>query len=222
VRRPGNPLALAVLALLYEKPMHPYEMSSTLKFRQKEASIKINYGSLYAVVESLEKRGLIEAVERIRDGRRPERTVYALAPSGEELMQNWLSDLLSHPSHQFTDFEAAMSLLPALPPDVVSGLLEQRLTALAAEAEEYERQRTAAPEFPRIFTVEGEYRAALRGAEQEFVRALLADIVDGTLGGLPIWLRLHELKRSGAAGKNLIEQMQTEFDPQNQWGLPQE
>jgi hypothetical protein len=30
---PSNPLALAVLALLFERPMHPYEMAATLKQR---------------------------------------------------------------------------------------------------------------------------------------------------------------------------------------------
>jgi DNA-binding PadR family transcriptional regulator len=32
---PGNPLALAVLALLFERPMHPYEMAATLRQRHK-------------------------------------------------------------------------------------------------------------------------------------------------------------------------------------------
>ena len=95
MRRPSNSLALAVLALLSEKPMHPYEISSTLHERRKEDSIKINYGSLYTVVESLERKGLIEARERIREGRRPERTVYALTPSGDAALQQWLGELLS-------------------------------------------------------------------------------------------------------------------------------
>ena len=43
---PSNPLALAVLALLFERPMHPYEMAATLKQRHKGESIKIRYGSL--------------------------------------------------------------------------------------------------------------------------------------------------------------------------------
>ena len=30
-RKVGNPLALAVLVLLYERPMHPYEMAATLR-----------------------------------------------------------------------------------------------------------------------------------------------------------------------------------------------
>ena len=48
-----NPLALAVLTCLYERPMHPYEMAQTLRTRAKHESIRLNYGSLYSVVESL-------------------------------------------------------------------------------------------------------------------------------------------------------------------------
>src|SRR5262245_7875938 len=107
--------------------MHPYEISSTLRDRHKEDSIKINYGSLYAVVESLEKRGLIEARERVRDGRRPEKTVYALTSTGEQALQQWLGELLAEPTRQFTDFEAALSLMPAVPAERVVVLLRQRL-----------------------------------------------------------------------------------------------
>ena len=71
MKRPTNALALAVLTLLYEKPMHPYEMSTTLRHRSKEDSIRLNYGSLYAVVESLRKKGLMKAGETRREGNRP-------------------------------------------------------------------------------------------------------------------------------------------------------
>src|SRR6478735_1352117 len=60
-RSRSNPLALAVLALLWERPMHPYEMSMTLRERRKDESVKLNFGSLYSVVDSLVKHGLIEA-----------------------------------------------------------------------------------------------------------------------------------------------------------------
>ena len=78
MKRPANALSLAVLTLLFEKPMHPYEMSTTLRHRSKEESIRLNYGSLYAVVESLRKKGLIAVGETLREGNRPERTVYEL------------------------------------------------------------------------------------------------------------------------------------------------
>ena len=60
-RKVSNPLALAVLACLAERPMHPYEMSTTMRERGKHESIKLNYGSLYSVVESLQKHGLTVA-----------------------------------------------------------------------------------------------------------------------------------------------------------------
>ena len=59
-RRFSNLLALAVLSCLAERPMHPYEISQTLRHRGKEQSIKLNYGALYSVVESLARAGLIE------------------------------------------------------------------------------------------------------------------------------------------------------------------
>ena len=77
-RRVSNPLALAVLACLGERPMHPYEISSTLRQRGKEESIKLNFGSLYSVVAALEKHGLVVEQERVREGNRPERTIYAI------------------------------------------------------------------------------------------------------------------------------------------------
>jgi len=205
VKRPSNTLALAVLTLLYERPMHPYEMSSTLKHRRKEESIKINYGSLYAVVESLERKGLIEAGERTRDGRRPERTVYAITEAGDRALQQWLSELFAEPTRQYTDFEAALSLMPVLRPEVVMQLLIRRLEALELEQADDERQRAASPAFPRLFTVESEYQAALRRAELVFVRGLLDELTAGTLDGLPIWRRFHELKDSGGDMNTLFD-----------------
>ena len=67
----ANPLALAVLVCLYEKPMHPYEVAQTLRQRAKQESVRLNYGSLYTVVESLEKRGFIKATARSAKGSAP-------------------------------------------------------------------------------------------------------------------------------------------------------
>ena len=57
-RRVNSPLALSVLATLYEAPMHPYEIARLLRHRGKDQSIKIRYGSLYTVVQNLENAGL--------------------------------------------------------------------------------------------------------------------------------------------------------------------
>src|SRR5689334_17322321 len=56
-RKVSNPLALAVLAALRQGPMHPYEMATTMRSQGKERSIKLNFGSLYTVVDNLAKHG---------------------------------------------------------------------------------------------------------------------------------------------------------------------
>lgn len=63
-RRPvSNLLALAVLTVVVQRPMHPYEMASVLRSRGKDQDMPIKWGSLYTVVRNLEKHGLLEAVE---------------------------------------------------------------------------------------------------------------------------------------------------------------
>lgn len=188
-RKVANPLALAVLGLLCERPMHPYEMSATLRERSKESSIKLNYGSLYSVVEALVRHALIDVHETIREGRRPERTVYAITDAGRTEFVEWLSELIEVPVKEYTQFEAALSLLAGLRPDEALRLLKQRANKLriaaigdAAVAEEMRRSG-----LPRLFTIEGEYVQALRNAEIAFVEALVKELADGSFELLDLW-----------------------------------
>ena len=112
--RRTNPLALAVLVLLFEGPNHPYELARTAKLRHQDEAMRLNFGSLYSVVNSLERHGLIDVVEVVRDGRRPERTIYGITESGVAEATEWLSDLLSLPVKEHLQFEAALALLGAL------------------------------------------------------------------------------------------------------------
>ena len=198
-RRRSNPLALAVLECLSEKPMHPYEISATLRTRGKEQSIKLNYGSLYSVVESLHKQGLISAQETTRSGRRPERTVYAITDAGQAELEDWLSELLSTPAREYTSLEAGLSLAGALPPDDVARLLDKRCVALRIELGALEKAGEVGDELglPEIFAIESHYRYALLQAELDFVRDLVARIRNGTLGGAKLWRRMHELRAEG-------------------------
>src|SRR5437867_12141209 len=116
-RRVSNPLALAVLSCLNERPMHPYEINTTLRNRGKEQSIKLNYGTLYSVVESLQKHGLISTRATTREGRRPERTVYEITTAGVEEFEDWLAELLATPVRELASRAAGLSLRAARPPN---------------------------------------------------------------------------------------------------------
>ena len=190
---PSNPLALAVLALLFERPMHPYEMGLVLKQRHKEDSIKLRYGSLYTVIELLLARGLIVARETSREGKRPERTVYEITAAGRDELHDWMADLVGQPSKEYPQFEAALSLLPVLPPDEALTLLRRRLELIEDDAAILSRAIAQAglANFPPIFLIETEYRLALMKAEQLFVAELARRIENGW-GPLDLWRGLHE------------------------------
>jgi DNA-binding PadR family transcriptional regulator len=185
----SNPLALAVLSCLYERPMHPYEIAQTLRSRAKHESIRLNYGSLYSVVGVLEKKQFIRARETVREGRRPERTIYEITDAGARELVEWLSDLVSTPEKEYLQFEAALSLLPALSVDEALTLLQQRALALEITLTQMKAIREAAADsgLPRIFDLEGEYMQALTTAELEYVRRLVKDIESGELDGLDLW-----------------------------------
>jgi DNA-binding PadR family transcriptional regulator len=192
-RNRSNPLALAVLICLYERPMHPYEVATTLRQRNKHESVRLNYGSLYAVVASLEKRGLISPQETKREGRLPERTVYDLTDAGRIETHDWLTDLISTPVKDYPAFEAALSFLPALPPDDVVGLLAERAQRLEFELAQSEASRELIEKqgLPRLFWVEDEFRTVLRQAELDYVRTLILAIESETLDGLDWWRAVH-------------------------------
>jgi DNA-binding PadR family transcriptional regulator len=190
---PSNPLALAVLALLFERPMHPYEMGVILKQRHKEESIKLRYGSLYTVIDLLLRRSFIVARETARDGRRPERTVYEITAAGRDELRAWMTDLIAEPVKEYPQFEAALCLLPVLPPDEALGLLRARVERIAQNMAALTQHVEAIGElnFPPLFLVETEYRLALMKAEQHFVAELVRRIESGW-GPLELWRGFHE------------------------------
>jgi DNA-binding PadR family transcriptional regulator len=186
-------LALAVLACLEERSMHPYEIATTLRERAKHESIRLNYGSLYSVVDALARDGLIEAQETVREGRRPERTVYRLTDAGRAEFVDWLTELLRAPVKEYPQFEAGLSLLPGLPPAEVVALLEERCERLEAGLD---AQRAILAEVldqgvPRLFLVELEYAIAIRDAELAYTRGLVHEIAAGTVAGFDHWHELH-------------------------------
>ncbi|MCI3275772.1 PadR family transcriptional regulator [Streptomyces cylindrosporus] len=192
-RKLSNPLALAVMVTLWQKPMHPYEIAQTLRSQGKDSSTKINYGSLYTVVQNLEKHGFVEVTDVQRQGNRPERTVYGLTEAGREESTEWMSDLLAVPAKEFPIFESALSFLGVMHPDEVVRLLEQRLKALEVDVASGRGALEKLYEsVPRLFLVEIEYQLHMVEAQAEWVRGFVEEIRKGSLPGVDGWRRFHE------------------------------
>jgi DNA-binding PadR family transcriptional regulator len=186
--------------LLFERPMHPYEMAATMRERHKEESIKLRYGSLYTVVEALRRDGLIHPRETSRDGRRPERTVYTLTDTGHAALVAWMNDLLRYPVKEYPQFMAALSLLPVLPPAIVEARLHERLQHLdmAIQTRRGAVDGVRGTALPRLFLIEVEFEIALLQAEREFVRRLVARIAKDPAELAPVW---PELRAGDGTGK---------------------
>jgi DNA-binding PadR family transcriptional regulator len=182
-----------VLVCLYEKPMHPYQVAQTLRSRAKQESVRLNYGSLYAVVESLEKKGFIKATGTVRAGKRPERTVYEITDDGSLEMNDWMTELIGVPAKEYPAFMAGLSFIPSLPPDDALAALRSRADALRIKLAGLRGAMKAAREagLPRLFELESEFEEQQLAAELKFVNALVADMSGGTLDGLDMWRLFH-------------------------------
>ncbi|MCO5997682.1 PadR family transcriptional regulator [Actinoallomurus rhizosphaericola] len=203
-RKVGNLLALAVLATVYTRPMHRYEMASVMRARGKDQDMDIKWGSLYTVVQNMEKHGFLEAIGTDRAGARPERTIYAITEAGRRELVDWTRELISAPRREHPSFAAGLSVLATLSPQEAIALFQERLGHLD---ESIRTQRAALAEVadsgvPRLFLVENEYGVAMLEAEAAWVRALLDELTSGTFPGLAGWRAWHE---TGAMPEEMAE-----------------
>ncbi|MEV5501066.1 PadR family transcriptional regulator [Nonomuraea fuscirosea] len=211
-RRPvSNLLALAVLTVAVQRPMHPYEMASILRSRGKDQDMPIKWGTLYTVIRNLDKHGLLEAVESGRQGARPERTVYRVTEAGRREAEDWTRELLSTPRREPSSFEAGLSVMGGLTPDEVTPLLRRRLAALEERIEADRRAlEERRGELPRLFLIESEYALAMLEAQAGWVRSLLAELTGGTFPDLDAWRAFHRTGQTPPGLEELAERGATE------------
>jgi len=177
-----NHWGLAVLALLREREMHPYEMRRLMRERHKEERLVLKSGSLYNAIEWLEKTGLIKAARTSRQGKRPQRTVYRITSDGEAELLKWLREFISMPVREPSTFAVALDHLIHLSPTDAATQIEARINRLEPQVELMECMlKMLAPKIGRINLLEIEFEKVLFQAEIRWLQQLLADIRSGAL-----------------------------------------
>jgi DNA-binding PadR family transcriptional regulator len=187
----SSPLAMGLLSLIWEEPMHAYRMQQLIKERHRDQVVNVaQRNSIYQTLQRLMRSGLVAVRETLRDEKRPERTVYEITPLGRRTLEKWLRAMLSTPSREFPEFPAALAFMPSLAPDKARAALEQRAAALVEHIAALDSQSHHAKTFqPRLFLLGAEHERALVSAELEFVRGLLNDLTKGRLTWDPKELR---------------------------------
>jgi DNA-binding PadR family transcriptional regulator len=183
-----SPLAIAVLALLAEEPMHAYRMQQLMKERGVGMVVNVrNRSGLHAAIERLTRDELIRVRAVERDTRHPERTVYELAPHGREALLASLRDKLATPAPEFPVFPAAVSFLHLLSPQDARTQLELRAGELQRQLTETQAVLTVSREHnvPRLHLLEHEYLESVVSAELAWIHAVAGDIATGTLTWKP-------------------------------------
>jgi PadR family transcriptional regulator PadR len=96
-RLKGN-AAMLVLALLKEKSRHGYELRQVLLERSHHA-VRLSFGTLYPLLETLEKSGLIRS-RSVPAGKIRKLKQYSLTANGRQSLELQ--------RHQWTDFVATV------------------------------------------------------------------------------------------------------------------
>jgi DNA-binding PadR family transcriptional regulator len=188
---PPSPLGLIVLWQLWSEPMHVYRLQKLLEAEGKDRLVNVrSRASLYQAIERLERLGLVEVSETIRQEGYPDRVVYAITEPGREVARQWLREMLSETGGQYPEFIVALSILFGLPPEEAREQLETRAKRIADELADTERAlESTPPELPRLFLLEEEYRATMLRAELGWLLAVIEDLKTKRLTWSEEWLR---------------------------------
>jgi len=181
VRR--SALALAILGLLEDGPLHPYGMQQLIKRWHKDEVINVGQrATLYKVINRLSDAGLIKPSGITRDHLYPERTSYELTDAGRATRQQWMAEVLSTPRNEFPEFPAGLSFIPLLTPESAHELLRARrehLLQLLAQRDAL--IASAGFPLPRATMLETEYLHATTEAEIRWLDSVIAGLSDGSI-----------------------------------------
>lgn len=178
-----TPLAMAILELLHEKPMHPYEMTQLMRHRRVDLRVKLRPGSLYHTVERLEVQGFIEVVDTQRQGRRPERTVYAMTDQGRDTFDDQVRDMLATPAEEYPQYPVALSAASELDKDDAIEQLRMRVLNLKARlaADEVLVEQVRQENLPVMYWIDSAFSHHQRKSELDWTEQLLADLESGRI-----------------------------------------
>ncbi|MGW5922811.1 PadR family transcriptional regulator [Nocardia fluminea] len=178
-----TPLAIAVLAVLDERPMHPYEMYQLLIARREDLLVKVRPGSLYHVVARLADDEMVAAEGIGRAGNRPERTTYRITDSGRSALRARIAELLRMPVQEYPIFRVALAEAHTLPREQVVALLDERVQHLSRARADMDAllDWTRGRAVPRRYFVVLEYMRATTHAELTWIEDFAAELGSGAV-----------------------------------------
>lgn len=174
-------LGVAVLELLHERPMHPYEMAQLMRERYVDNRVKVAAGSLYHTVERLLTAQFVEIVDTQREGRRPERTVYGMTEAGRDAFVERARIMVSVPAAEYPEFLSGLAVIDDLGREDAIEQLRHRILRLTAAvgADRAAVEALRKNKTPEIYWLDWRFTSARAEFELEWTERLLADLESG-------------------------------------------
>jgi DNA-binding PadR family transcriptional regulator len=134
-----------VLWLLSEGPLHGYRIKRILDDESFRYWFPLEFASIYSVLRTLVSSGHIKVVAVERDGRRPQRTRYAITRTGRAHLQDLLVLAWRELPSPADPFQLALAARSELTEEQIDELLEARIVALRNRCAALERLVRSAP-----------------------------------------------------------------------------
>lgn len=104
---------LIVLGMLKQTSLSAYDIQKLVEYRNISKWVKISTPSIYKKVIQLEKKGYISS-DIVKEGKMPEKAVYALTDAGEREFERLMFEIASSPIRIYLDFNAVIVNLGSL------------------------------------------------------------------------------------------------------------
>ncbi|RZT20879.1 PadR family transcriptional regulator [Kribbella sp. VKM Ac-2569] len=173
-----TPLAISVLALLKEEPMHAYEMYQLLVKRHHHWLVKVRPGSLYHTVERLARQNYVRATGTERAGNRPERTTYELTPEGDAALTRRVETGIEEYVHEYPLFPVVLSEAHNLEPEDAVLRFRRRIADLDNWITDIDEALADAQarEVPQVYWIGGTYLLTQLTAERDWLTTTIERI----------------------------------------------
>lgn len=126
----------ALLGLLSEEPMYPYQIEQQVKYRDMRFWTELSMSSIYKVLDKLEKKSLVIRKNEVSEENRL-RKLYVISEDGKKALQEKLVTLLSVPEHVRWQVDIGTYNCDLLPRKTVSVALKKYRKELETQVKQY-------------------------------------------------------------------------------------
>ena len=127
----------ALLGLLSEGPMYPYQIEQEVKYREMRFWTELSMSSIYKLLKNLEKNNLVLRANEVSAENRL-RKLYSISEEGTKVLQDKLKTLLSDPEHIRWQVDIATYNCDLLPLKTVRKALKEYRKGLEKNIAGYE------------------------------------------------------------------------------------